>query len=135
MKKLERLYYRLTRKLPRLLPSNDLEYARLKDILAQAFDLRDEPAVWATVSGIVSSTPATKVRRPLSDMVNAAHRLDVNKAAQNDKLVQIKRLEVQLQEATDRRSKEMQIEMDKREAELAANPEPQQKEVPTPPVV
>lgn len=71
----------------------------MKDILCQAFDLKNEPAVWMTVAGTVSATHGLSVRRPLSHIVNMARRLEINKLAHFEKMIANANLEKQLQEA------------------------------------
>ena len=81
----KKLWYRLTAWYPRKLPRTATQYAGLKDVLRQAFGLRDEPATWATAAGQVSSTQANKARRPLTHIVNAVRRIDTNKCAAEDR--------------------------------------------------
>ena len=110
MTKLESLWYNLTAKFPRKLPTTELEYCRLKDILLQAFNLPDEPATWITVAGVVTSTPSLTVRRPLSHIVSHVRRLSMNKIAHDDKVRSMKELDKKLLAAIDKESAKLAAE-------------------------
>ncbi len=99
MNPLVRFYYLFTAHFPRLLPRTQSEIYHLKFILRQVFGIVDKPASWMTMVGQITSTPATKVRRPLSDFVHAIRRLDINAVAQDEKLRSLEILKAQLEVA------------------------------------
>jgi hypothetical protein len=93
-----KFFYRLTAWFPRLLPTTQTEIDQLKQILVQHFGLKDDPRVWCTVLGQICSVKPTSIRKPYSHLVNVAKRLDINKLANDLKMVEIERLQVMLQE-------------------------------------
>lgn len=99
--KLLKLYYLLTAHIPRQLPRNKKELEELAYILINYYGLPDKPDVWFTVSGQITSTPATKTRKPYSHIVNAARRLGVNALARALREDMIKKHEDQLKALTE----------------------------------
>lgn len=97
---LTKLYWFASQALPRKLPETKEELDQLKSILTQFFGLEDEPAVWATVCGQITSTEATSVRKSYRSMVNAAKRLRINLIANNEKVIAYAALKRRLEETT-----------------------------------
>lgn len=96
---LKRLFHKVTSPLPRRLPSTTEEFERLRDTLSKYYGLdKDDPNVWITVSGQITSTPATSVRKSYKDIANAAKRLNINLIAHTYKTVAIATLNAKLEE-------------------------------------
>lgn len=91
-------YFRLTGSLPRKLPTTTEEYLKLRERLVLYFGLDDgDPAVWATVSGQITSTPATSMYKSYRAMANAGLRLKVNLVAHNEKVIAVNAIRAKLE--------------------------------------
>ncbi len=104
--------HRLTPWLPRKLPSTQAEYDDMKRILLEAYNVPDEPQVWALVAGHITSTPAHVMRKPWGHIANACKRLAINKLAQDNKVAAINELKAKLEELTLKESARIQQELD-----------------------
>ena len=93
-----RAYYHLTAYIPRRLPTDHAELNDFRGTLQQYFGLEDKHEVWLTVYGHIQSTPATSLRKSYGSIANAAKRLQVNKTAQEQKIVAIQALQLMLKE-------------------------------------
>lgn len=91
-------YYKLTASIPRPLPRSEDEFLILKEIFKTHFHLKDEPAVWATVCGQLTSVPPTKLKKSYRSTVNAAKRLEINYIIQKQKLQAINDLTLQIKQ-------------------------------------
>lgn len=91
-----RLYYKLTKHIPRPIPRNSKELMRFKHIAKTYYGLRDSPDVWHTVMGHLASTPSLKLWKSYADSINPGLRLDINKVAHTEKLVAQRELEAML---------------------------------------
>lgn len=92
-------FYTVTKYYPRPLPRTETEYLAMCHILMQFFGLEDDPSVWTTVSGQITSVPAVKMRKSYGSISNAAKRLRVNYIAHQHKLVAMKALEDRINQA------------------------------------
>ncbi len=79
-------YYYLTAYVPRRIPRTLEEFMELKRILITYYGLEDRPDVWFTVCGQMTSTKATSIRKPYSDYVHSALRLETNRLARDAKI-------------------------------------------------
>lgn len=93
-----RLWYQLTARVPRLLPSTWSEWADLKYVLIFYFDVPDEAQTWATVAGHVGSVPTKTLRCSYRYLANVALRLSVNKVAQDVRVEAVSELKKKLEE-------------------------------------
>src|ERR1700676_1799373 len=76
------LWYWLTALYPRRMPTTEAAYDRFKLILVQYFGVPNEPQVWVTVAGQITSAHAQSRRLAWGKIANAAKRLTINKIAQ-----------------------------------------------------
>lgn len=104
-----KVYHMVTAYLPRKMPTTYKEFDDLKHILTQYYGLKDEPAVWATVAGQVTSTKPTSLRKPYIFIANAARRLEVNRIAQEHKEFAFRQLQSKLK-ALEEKAKQEQTE-------------------------
>lgn len=111
MKILDKVFIRLTAKLPRRMPITMDEFESLKLDLIQGFGLKDEPNVWITVAGQIISQRATQVKITYRDLVNVARRLDINKIAHDQRALALEKLQAKLKEAIANLPKEENAEV------------------------
>lgn len=96
---MKRFYYQFTALIPRRLPFNETEWAKLQDTLVKYFGVKNAPQVWATVAGHVNSTAAGSIRRSYAFLANVAKRQDaINPAANAIRAKAIRELEAKLAE-------------------------------------
>lgn len=88
-----KVFYMATTHIPRPLPSTPEEYNKLKNILRDYYGLDDTDDVWACVGGQITATPATKVWKSYSSIVNPVKRLKINKVAHEDRLAAYQRIQ------------------------------------------
>ncbi|HRH25105.1 MAG TPA: hypothetical protein PLQ20_02080 [Candidatus Paceibacterota bacterium] len=93
---LKKMFYTLTAHYPRVLPSTEDEYKKMKHILNAYFEVPDDAKYWATIAGQITGTTPTKMRRTYKSLSNVAKRMDVNKLAQDHKLIAYEQLEAKL---------------------------------------
>lgn len=96
MKKLTRAWYVATAYIPRRLPRTESEFLFFKDVLIEAFDVKDEPVSWHCIAGAIGAVPAHKTTRSWGAIANVAKRLTVNKLAQSYRAKAQRDLEEQL---------------------------------------
>lgn len=96
MNKFKRAWFIATAYFPRRLPKNEFEFLRFKDVLVEAYGVKDEPVSWHCVAGNIGSTPAVRLRRPWGELANTAKRLGINQLAQSYRAKAQKDLEERL---------------------------------------
>ncbi len=94
---LERLFFHITVDWPRHLPRNEAEVNKLKQVLITHFGLKDEPSHWIAIFGQMCSVKPTSVRKPYRHYVNVAKRMEINKLANDSKMLEIEKLHVKLE--------------------------------------
>lgn len=105
MNKLVKLYYKLTKYMPRPLPQTDAEFLKLKEICQQAYGLEDHPKYTYTLASQLMAGQPTSLYRSYGSMVNAAIKLNIaaltqwHKQIASDELYQ--RLEAKTKEVSD----------------------------------
>lgn len=83
MNKFTRAWYILTAYVHRPLPITEAEFLFFKDVMIEAYGVKDEPVSWHCIAGNIGSIKATKMRAPWGAIANTAKRLSVNKLAQS----------------------------------------------------
>ncbi len=105
MNKLTKLYYKLTKYMPRPLPQTDAQFNELKRICQQAYGLEDHPQYTYTLASQLSAGHPTSLYRSYGKMVNAALKLNVAALVQFQKAVASndlkERLEAKAKEVSD----------------------------------
>lgn len=107
MKILDRVFFKLTARIPRRMPETMSEFDSLKSDLIQGFGLKDEPNTWITVAGQIISQKATQTKITYRDLVSVAKRLEINKVAHDQRGLALEKLQVMLKEALEKQTKEL----------------------------
>lgn len=110
MKKLTRFWYIATAYVPRRLPKNEREFLFFRDVLIEAFDVKDEPVSWHCIAGAIGSVPAHKTTRSWGSLANVAKRLTINKLAQSYRAKAQKDLEEQLAKLQEKEMERLKAE-------------------------
>lgn len=105
-----KIWFKLTASFPRRLPTTPAQYDQLKNILLHVFRVPDHASTWLTVAGQIASTPGTKMRKPLSQIVNAVQRLKVNQIAAAHRSEANKVFEKDLEDAFERAKAQAEAE-------------------------
>lgn len=95
---MKELFYWLTTYLPRKIPTDSVSLSRLKHILMKYYNVPNQADCWLTIYGQLHSIPAIRLRKSYGHLANAAKRLAINKLVQEEKLLEIKKLEARLEE-------------------------------------
>ena len=93
------LIYRLTPWFPRKLPTTKEEYEHMKAVLIKAYGVQDDPRVWATVAGHISSVPSFKIRVAWGSLANCGKRININELAQFFRQQAVTELQTKLEKA------------------------------------
>lgn len=93
------LWYWLTAFYPRKMPSDARAYQDFKRILINHFGVPNEPQVWITVSGQITSAHPQTVRLAWGKIANAAKRLSIHKVTKDLTLNSRKELQAKLEAA------------------------------------
>lgn len=91
------IYHRLTAYLPRPLPRNDIQYAKLKETLTLYYGLEDKPEIWAVIASQVQAQPCIGLRKAYGKMANEAKRLKINALAEEQKRLAYREIEAKLE--------------------------------------
>lgn len=92
-----KLYYYLTKYLPRPLPRTDEEFKALKQTLIQYYGLEDHPKYWYTALSQLMAGPPTSLHRSYGHMVNAAKKLEVAAIVQTERQLATNELKARLE--------------------------------------
>lgn len=103
--KVEKLYYHLTKYLPRPLPQTDEEFNHLKDILMLYYGLEDHPKYIYTLASQMMAGSPTSLYRSYGVMINAVRKLNTAAVVQSQRELASAllkaRLEAQMKEMQD----------------------------------
>lgn len=112
MNRFIKIYYQLTKYVPRALPRTEEEFKEFKHILTHAYGLEDHPKYLYTLASQLVAGGPTSLFRSYGKMINAVKKLDVAALSALQRDVASEELRARLEAKT----KEMQDALKKEEA-------------------